>query len=98
MTTTEETTVAQLAELVENYYGLSERIAKLEKTKDMTRKLIVDAFAYTGMSAFTTPSGLVASVTGIGDPMEALWVSQSEADKPTTDRLLDINRHFQSQG
>lgn len=62
MTTTERTTVAQLSALVENYYGLIERIEKLEKTKEMTEELILEAFTYTGMRSFTTPSGLYASI------------------------------------
>lgn len=73
MTITERTTVAHLANLVENYYGLKERIDKLEKTKEMTEKAILEAFALTGMRTFTTPSGLIASVYD-KDGGVVLWV------------------------
>ena len=96
MTTTENTTVGQLAELVENYYGLNERIEKLEKTKEMTVDSILDAFALTGMTTFTTPSGLTAIVLN-KDGGVVLRVSRSEAKKLSS-HSLDVNMHFQNQG
>lgn len=105
MTTTEETTVGQLAELVENYYGLKERIEKLEKTKEMTEKLILEAFALTGMKTFTTPSGLLAQrYTSIFDkdcnvtgPLVHLRVFRARAEKSSS-HGLNVNMHFQNQG
>lgn len=102
MTIASSTTVEQLAALVENYYGLTKRINKLGKTLEVTEKLILDAFDITGMKTFTTPSGLCASIlftqAEIGEWKFVLRVSQTEAEKPTVDRLLDTNIHFQNQG
>ena len=92
----ETTTIGQLAELVENYYGLEERIKKLEKTKEMTVDSILDAFALTGMTTFTTPSGLTAIILN-KDGGIVLRVSRSEAKKLSS-HSLDINMHFQNQG
>ena len=107
MTTTESTTLEQLSALVENYYGLKERIEKLEKTKEMTEKAILDAFALTGMTTFTTPSGLVATINFVyvrgnnlyytGKSIPSLEVSRSEAKKLSS-HSLDVNTHFQNQG
>jgi len=96
VTTTESTTLEQLSALVENYYGLKERIEKLEKTKEMTEKAILDAFALTGMTTFTTPSGLTAIILN-KDGGIVLRVSRSEAKKLSS-HSLDINMHFQNQG
>ena len=101
MTITGTTTVEQLAALVENYYGLTERIDKLEKTKEVTEKLILEAFCYTAMKTFTTPSGLIASICFKQSEIDkwewVLKVSRIKAERLSA-HSLESNMHFQNQG
>lgn len=94
MPITGKTTVEHLAALIENYHGLQERIDKLAKTKEQTERLILEAFAFTNMTTFTTPSGLRAAVTGVGDPKPYLGVEV----KKQSAHSLDVNRFARNQG
>ena len=57
-----ETTLAQLTENIEYYSKLQAEIDRLQVSKEIARKVIMDAFSFTGMRTYTTPGNIRAWV------------------------------------
>ena len=85
---TEQTTLMELAEVVEEYARLQEEKKRIEMRLGIAKLSIMEAFKATGMRDFNTPTGLKAWITTkVGQRISAKEAKEL-LDEDTYNKLL----------